>query len=90
MTNVPQTIRDAWADVYKLFDLNFNMDGSEEAWILYWKQANELIQKYGDEVPLLEMLEEVAHLLEIFVARRKTGNSILYWGKDEHYPYPKE
>lgn len=90
MTNVPQTIREAWADVYKLFDLNYNMDGSEEAWIQYWKQANELIQKYGDEVPLLEMLEEVAHLLEIFVARRKTGNSVLYWGKDEHYPHPKE
>lgn len=89
MTNVPQTIREAWADVYKLFDLNYNMDGSDEAWILYWKQANELIQKYGDEIPLLEMFEEVAHLLEIFVARRKTGNSTLYWGKDEHYPYPR-
>lgn len=90
MTNVPQTIRDAWADVYKLFDISYNMDGSEDAWVQYWKQANELIQKYGDEVPLLEMLEQVAHMLEIFVARRKTGNSILYWDKDEDYPYPKE
>lgn len=90
MTNVPDKIREAWADVYKLFDINYNMDGSDDAWVQYWNRANQLIQKYGDEVPLLEMLEQVAHLLEIFVARRKTGNTSLYWGKDEPYPYPKE
>lgn len=90
MTNVPDKIREAWADVYKLFDISYNMDGSEDAWIQYWNRANQLIQKYGDEVPLLEMLEQVAHLLEIFIARRKTGNSILYWGNGEPYPYPKE
>ena len=89
MTNVPQNIRDAWADVYKLFDVSYNMDGSEQAWEEYWNKANALIVKYGDEVPLLELLEQVAHMLEIFVAMRETGNSILYWGKGEAYPYPK-
>ena len=28
VTNVPQTIRDAWADVYRLFDVSYNMNGS--------------------------------------------------------------
>ena len=90
MTNVPENIREAWKEVYVLFDVTYNMDGSEQAWIEYWDKANKLIQKYGEEVPLLELLEQVAHMIEIFVERRKTGNTSLYWGKDEPYPYPKE
>ena len=88
MTNVPEKIREAWKDVYVLFDTSYSMDGSDEAWKQYWDKANKLVAKYGDEVPLLELLEQVAHMIEIFVARRKTGNPILYWGKGEDYPHP--
>ena len=36
MTNVPDDVRQAWKELYILFDTNYNMDGSEEAWIEYW------------------------------------------------------
>ena len=86
MTNVPQNIRDAWADVYKLFDVSYGMTGSQDEWEQYWKRATELIQKYGDNVPLLGILESVAHMIETFVKQRNMPT----WDKDEDYPYPKE
>lgn len=89
MTNVPQTIRDAWADVYKLFDITYGMDGSEQSWIAYWERANQLILKYGDEIPLLEMFTAVAHMIETFCNERRTKNKTLTWGKNEDYPHPK-
>lgn len=89
MTNVPKEIRDAWADVYKLFDISYNMDGSDDAWIQYWNRANQLIQKYGDDIPLLEMFEAIGHMLECFCNQRKTGNKSLTWHKDEDYPHPR-
>lgn len=89
MTNVPEKIREAWADVYRLFDVSYQMDGSQEAWIQYWNKANKLVQKYGDEIPLLELLESVANMIAKFCKDRET-NSSLTWDKDEDYPYPKE
>lgn len=91
VTNVPQTIRDAWTDIYRLFDIHYNMDGSEQAWTEYWNKANAIIQKYGDDVPMLEMTEAVAHLIEHFVKQREQPkNESLPWAKDEPYPYPKD
>lgn len=90
MTNVPQEIRDAWADVYRLFDVSYNMDGSEEAWKTFWERANELIRKYDDDIPLLELLESIAHMIEIFINQRKTENQCLRWDKREGYPHPKK
>lgn len=89
MTNVPEKIRDAWSDVYRLFDISYKMDGSQDAWIQYWDKANKLVQKYGDEIPLLELLESVAHMLEKFCKDREKNQS-LTWKKDEDYPYPKD
>ena len=89
MTNVPKEIRDALSDVYKLFDISYNMDGSEDAWIQYWNRANQLIQKYGDDIPLLEMIVAIGHMLETFCNQRKTGNKSLTWHKDEDYPHPR-
>ena len=92
MTNVPQPIRDAWVDLYKLFDISFNMDGSEKAWIEYWDKANVLIKKYGDDIPLLTMLEAIAHFIAFFAEGRKpkSENESLTWKADEPYPYPKD
>lgn len=91
MTNVPDRIREAWADVYRLFDVSYGMDGSEQAWEQYWNRVNELIQKYGDEIPLLFVLEGTAKMIEFFVKiREKPKNESLPWRADEDYPYPKE
>ena len=90
MTNVPKEIRDAWTDIYKLFDIHYCMDGSEEAWIQYWNHANQLIQKYDDDIPLLEMCEAIAHMIEYCSNVKKKDNKILSWHKDEDYPHPRQ
>lgn len=90
MTNVPENIREAWKEVYILFDTSYGMNGSKEEWIAYWEKANKLIQKYGDEIPLLEMTTALAHMIECFCNQRKTGNKSLLWCEDEDYPHPKE
>ena len=90
MTNVPKEIRDAWADIYKLFDISYNMDGSEDAWIQYWNRANQLIQKYGDDIPMLRILEAYAGIIEAVLNQKKTDNKSLMWDKDEDYPHPRE
>ena len=93
MTNVPQPIRDAWADVYTLFDVSYKMDGSEEAWQKYWDKANELIQKYDDIVPLIDIFEAVGKMLATLIENRtvrpQKDNKSLPWKADEDYPYPK-
>ena len=90
MTNVPQEIRDALADAYRLFDVSFLMTGTEEEWKLYWDKANKLIQKYGDEIPLLRLLEAYAGIIESRLNEQKTDNKSLMWGKDEDYPHPRK
>ena len=86
MTNVPDKIRDAWKDLYILFDTNFNMDGSDKAWEKYWSHATQLIKKYGDEIPLLEMTEAIARFLDVL----SVGNHSLMWDKGEQYPHPRK
>ena len=49
-----------------------------------------MIVKYGDDIPLLEVAEAIAHMIECFLNQRKTGNKSLVWGKNEAYPHPKE
>lgn len=94
MTNVPQPIRDAWTDVYVLFDTSFKMDNSEKDWQDYWEKASKLIEKHGNTVDLVEMFTAVAHILEHFIKQReeqaKKPNESLPWKPDEDYPYPKD
>ena len=71
MTNVPENIRSAWADVYKLFDANYNMDGSNASWIMYWHQAVKLIDKYGEDISLMEILEAVSSMLAEIIKKRE-------------------
>lgn len=42
MTNVPEPVRAIWTDLYKLFDKYYRMDGSEEAWIAFWTDAQKV------------------------------------------------
>ena len=90
MTNVPTNFREAIAEVYKLFDVSYLMEGTEDDWKQYWDKGNALIQKYGDDVPLLRLIEAYAGIIETRVSIEKTGNKSLLWGKDEDYPYPKD
>ena len=90
MTNVPDSIREALADAYRLFDISYPMTGSEDDWKQYWDKANVLIQKYGDDIPLLQLLEGYAGIIECAVNERKTENKSLTWNKDEDYPHPRK
>ena len=89
MTNVPEIIRNALADAYKLFDVSFNMTGTDDEWEQYWKHGTEMVKKYGDEIPLLKLLMAYAGIIETVINQRKTGNRSLLWNKDENYPHPK-
>lgn len=89
MTNVPENIRTAIADAYKLFDVSFNMDGSDKAWEQYWTEGNKLVIKYGDDIPLLEILKGYATLIETVVKKRNKNESLM-WKPDEEYPYPRK
>lgn len=70
MTNVPQDIRDMWADVYRLFDLHYNMDNTAEAWQKFWKQAEEIQAKY-DNPHLLGMVMVVSDMIEYHITDKK-------------------
>ena len=90
MTNVPSDFRDAIAEVYKLFDVSFTMEGTEDDWKQYWDRGNKLIQKYGDDIPILRLLEAYAGIIETHITEVKTGNKSLLWDKDEDYPHPRD
>lgn len=85
MTNVPDDIRSALADAYKVFDISFTMKGTEQDWIEYWNKANNLVKRYGDRIPLLQLMEGYAQIIQDC----SVGNQSLKWDKDEEYPYPK-
>ena len=90
MTNVPDNIREALADAYRLFDVSYLMTGTEDEWKQYWDKANKLIQKYGDDIPLLNLLVGYAGIIENQINYRKTNNKSLMWDKDEDYPHPRK
>ena len=85
MTNVPDDIRSALADAYKVFDISFKMKGTEADWIEFWNKANKLVQQYGDRIPLLQLMEGYAQIIQDC----SVGNQSLKWDKDEPYPYPR-
>ena len=47
MTNVPQDVRDMWADVYRLFDVSYNMKNDKESWMRFWDSAIKIRDKYN-------------------------------------------
>lgn len=63
MTNLPDNLREMWADIYRLYDRNYNMENTKEAWNAFWEQAKAIQDKYGQVsfrlvVVVSEMLEE--------------------------------
>lgn len=65
MTNVPQNLRDLWSDIYILFDRNYLMPNTQEAWDSFWKQAMQIQSKYENECPyLFKMFDVVTTIIE--------------------------
>lgn len=86
MTNVPDSIREMWREVYILFDTNWKMDNSEEAWKKFWDAANEMLKKY--DVPrLMDLITVVAEMIGDHV--KCITEKMPTWKPDEPYPYPK-
>ena len=90
MTNVPEKIRAALADAYRLFDVTYATEGTDSDWAVYWGKANAMIQEYGDDIPLLNLFVGYAGILQAVFNERKTGNKSLTWNKDEDYPHPRK
>lgn len=70
MTNVPQDIRDMWADVYRLFDMNYNIPNTAEAWKKFWDQAAEIQEKHNNP-HLLGLIMIVSDMIEYHITDKK-------------------
>ena len=63
MTNVPQNLRDMWKDIYCLFDANYLMPNTEDAWQKFWDQAMRVKMKYEDQRKLMDLLIIVGDMI---------------------------
>ena len=64
MTNVPTDIREMWSDIYKLFDINYLMPNTGDAWLNFWEQAKSLEQKHKGIPRFTEMEVSVSEMIE--------------------------
>ena len=76
MTNVPKEIREMWADVYRLFDMNYNMNNDAESWKNFWEQANQINDKHNNRY-LMALVVIVSEMLEGHMLDRKYHPSTL-------------
>ena len=63
MTNVPEDIREAWKEVYVLFDTHYLMDNTEEAWLEFWTKAKEIMVRHKEMKHIMDMLVAVADMI---------------------------
>lgn len=92
MTNVPDRIREAWKDIYVLFDTHYSMDcSSPEAWNQYWAKACEIWNKYREDLDLAYILDDIGGLLlKLYNKRVEADNRNPTWKPGEEYPHPIE
>lgn len=65
MTNVPDSIRDMWKDLYVLFDKHYLIPNTEEAWTGFWNEAKAIVDKYKDNTKrIIEFLVVVSAMIE--------------------------
>ncbi len=64
MTNVPQTIRDMWTDLYKVFDKHYKLKNTEADWNAFWKDAFGVAEKYGKPEKLVSAIFLVGEVIE--------------------------
>ena len=56
MTNVPETLREMWKDIYVLFDSHYLMKNTIAAWDEYWDKAKAITEKYGYSDELIDLI----------------------------------
>ena len=72
MTNVPDDVREIWTDLYKLFDLNFNMNvSSAEDWTKYWNQGSAIWEKSNRNRFVLALINDTADYIIYCSENRK-------------------
>ena len=63
MTNVPNQLRDMWADLYRLFDSHYLMENTVEAWAKFLNSAKELWEKYGQSHRVIVMINVITDMI---------------------------
>ena len=87
MTNVPQIIRDLWTDLYKLFDRNYLLPNTEEAWGKFWEEARQIDEKYHGCPYLPKAFDLVTAMSEARIKAEERQET--YRKADEKYPAPE-
>lgn len=63
MTNVPDTIREMWADLYRLFDSHYLMPNTPDAWNAYWDKAKDIYEKYGKNERVIDFTALIGDMI---------------------------
>jgi len=75
MTNVPDDLRQMWKDVYVLFDSNYLLENTEEAWKAYWDKAAKIYGEYASKYPqILDMINIATEIIEARIKREEQQN----------------
>lgn len=75
MTNVPNELRDMWADVYRLFDIHYLMEDTEPAWAGFLDKARELWERYNRNHRLMCMINVVIDMIDDRIKAGRTANA---------------
>ena len=75
MTNVPNELRDMWADLYRLFDAHYRMENTVEAWAVFLNHAKELWEKYDMNKRLRQMIDVVIDMIADRIDSEKTADA---------------
>ena len=89
MTNVPESIRDIWKDIYILFDTSYNMTGTEQDWLNFWETAKGIYAKCPSESLKRHFTDIIAAVADLLSDKQK-DERMPTWKPNEPYPYPKE
>ena len=74
MTNVPDPVREMWTDLYKLFDIHYLMENTDEAWASFWNDSSMLWEKHGRNSFIVDGAWIVAKYIEHRM--KQAGNAI--------------
>jgi len=76
MTNVPDNLREMWADLYRLFDLNYNIKNDAESWKKFWEQVEQLNDKHKNR-HFMALAIIVSDMIEDHILNKKYFPSTL-------------
>ena len=70
MTNVPNEIREMWSDLYRLYDVHYNMENTSDAWKEFWDAAKTIAEKHNNNRYLWVMIQTVSQMIEDHITGR--------------------